>query len=258
MIADFHNDILTMKNYESLPKFYNENVIVTALFKGDRSFSEILPLADKSSLIAFEDVGYLDFNLDMLVQKKPVYVGITWNGENQFGYGCDYNFGLKRKGVELIKTLNENEIVVDTAHISKKGFTDIIDNADYVINSHTCFNGIFRHKRNLDDWQIKLLVERGALVGLTSCGYFMTNRKTCKISCFVDNILYFYEKYGADNLCFGTDFYGADFYVEGLENYEGYEDLKTLLKRKGLSDDDVEKIFYKNLYCFLSNRKLLN
>ncbi|MBQ7373092.1 MAG: membrane dipeptidase [Clostridia bacterium] len=252
-IADFHNDILTSNKFNSLPIDCLENKVVTALFKGDKSFLEILSLTDKSEYIAFEDVGYLDFNFDMLATKNPVYVGITWNGENQFGYGCDYNFGLKRKGVELIKLLNERNIAVDTAHISKKGFVDIIDNAKKVVNSHTCFNGVFRHKRNLDDWQIKLLLERGGLVGLTCCGYFMTNRKTCKISYFIENILYFYERYGADNLCLGTDFFGTDFLVDGLTSYKDFKSLKPLLLKKGMSETDVEKILCKNLTKFLAN-----
>ncbi len=255
IIADFHNDILSTNSFTSLPSECLENAVVTALFKGDRSFSEILNLCNKSSIIAFEDVGYSDFNFDLLSEQNPVYVGITWNGENQFGYGCDYNFGIKRKGVELIKLLNEKNIAIDTAHISKKGFIDIIDNAKTVVNSHTCFNGVYKHKRNLDDWQIKLIVERGGLVGLACCGYFMTNGKTCKISDFIDNILYFYERYGAENLCLGTDFNGTDFLVDGLNSYKDFESLKPLLLKSGMSETDFEKVLYKNLIEFLSKRK---
>ena len=254
LIADFHNDILTSDNFNVLPNDYTENLVVTAIYKGNRSFLDNLSLSSRNEFIAFEDVGYADFNFELFEKTNPVYVGLTWNGENQFGYGCDYSFGLKRKGIELIKLLNEKNVAVDTSHISKKGFKDIIDNAKIVINSHCCFNGVFRHKRNLDDWQIKLLVERGGLVGLTCCGYFMTNRKTCKISYFIDNILYFYERYGADNLCFGTDYFGTDFLVSGLEKYEDFALLKPILISKGLSENDVEKIFYLNLKNFLSNK----
>ena len=253
-IADFHSDILTYEEDVELNFIDDENIVVSALYKGKRTFKEILPLAKKSKCVAFEDVGYVDLDVDRLVEEKPVYVGLTWNGENQFGYGCDYNFGLKRKGVELIKFLNANKITVDTAHISKKGFIDVIDSAEKVVNSHTCFNAVFKHKRNLDDWQIKLIIERSGLVGLTCCGYFMTNRKTCKISYFIDNIKYFYERYGADNLCFGTDYFGTDFLVEGLENYSKFENLKECLLSNGISRLDVEKIFYLNLKNFLSNR----
>ena len=99
-IADFHNDILTSKGFDCLPKDYGEHKIVTAIYKGNMTFDSALTLADKSKYIAFEDVGYDDLNEDKLLGKSPIYVGLTWNDENQFGYGCDYSFGLKNKGIE--------------------------------------------------------------------------------------------------------------------------------------------------------------
>ena len=144
-IADFHNDVLTSASFNNSEINFGDNKVVTALFKGDRCFADVVKLARYSKYIAFEDVGYLDLDIDKLIELKPIYVGLTWNGENQFGYGCDYSFGLKRKGVELIKILNENGIAVDTAHLSKRGFIDVLDSAEKVVNSHTCFQGVFKH-----------------------------------------------------------------------------------------------------------------
>ncbi len=252
-IADFHNDILTSDKFENTLLNFGGNKVVTAIFRGGRSFSDILPLTQYTNCLAFEDVGYSDLEFNKLVSLKPLYVGLTWNGENRFGYGCDFSFGLKRSGVELIKNLNKHGIAIDTAHISKRGFVDIIDNAQKVVNSHTCFNGVFKHKRNLDDWQIKLIAERGGLIGITACGYFMTNRKTCKIADYIDNILYSYEKYGAECLCVGTDFNGTDFLPIGLENYDGFSAVKTELIKRGVTNEDVDKILYKNLHNFIAN-----
>lgn len=252
-IVDLHNDILILENFSHLPPFYCENKIVTAIYRGERSFSKIFNLTKKSPFIAFEDVGYDDLDEDKLIEIKPVYVGVTWNGENKFGYGCDYCLGLKEKGVALVKKLTRNSITVDTAHISKAGFIDIVDNAEKVINSHTCFNGVYKHKRNLDDWQIKLIIEKGGIIGLTACGYFMTNEKHCKIDDFIRNILYFSEKFGTDNLCFGTDFFGTDFLPEGMDNdYSGFEIVKELLIKSGFTNAEIENIFYNNANRFLS------
>ncbi len=257
MIADFHNDILTAKVITKLPKFYKDNKIVTAIYRSNLSFSRALEISKRGRIIAFEDVGYEDLDLDLLVNVAPVYVGITWNGENRFGYGCDYPYGLKKEGLELIQKLNRAKIAVDTAHLSKGGFIDAVEKADNVINSHVCFNGVFRHKRNLDDWQIKLLVERGGLIGITACGYFMTNEKLCKIDDYIDNIIYFYEKYGADNICMGTDFYGTDFIPQNFgEDYSGIDRLKDKLLEKGMVNIDVEKFLYENLSKFLSNKNI--
>lgn len=256
-IADFHNDILTSQNFHSIPQFYYENKIVTAIFRGERSFSEVFHLTKKSPLIAFEDVGYDDLDEDLLIETKPVYVGLTWNGENSLGYGCDHCFGLKKKGVELIKKLSKNKICVDTAHVSKLGFIDIIENADLVVNSHTCLSSVYRHKRNLENWQVKMIIEKKGLIGITACGYFMSNVKPCKIDGFIRNILYFCEKFGVDNLCFGTDFYGTDFLPDGITNeYQGFDLIGEKLQKLGFSNMEIEKIFYGNLSRFLSHRQI--
>ena len=136
MYSDFHNDILTYR-FGELPKEYYDNNIITAVFRGNRSFKDALKLAEKAVLPAFEDVGYEDLDIDELLRIKPLYVTLTWNGENRFGFGCDSDKGLKPEGKAFIKILNEHGIAVDCAHISKGGFKDIIESAENVVNSHT-------------------------------------------------------------------------------------------------------------------------
>lgn len=254
-IADFHNDIITQRGCARVPEdYYGRYEVVTALFKGKRSFSQISKLASatNSKYISFEDVGYDEFDYESLAKLKPIYVGLTWNGENNLGYGCDYKYGLKNRGINLVKRLNSSKIAVDTAHISKGGFLDIVEYADRVVNSHTCFSRVHEHKRNIEDWQIKLLVEKRGLIGATLCGYFSVSGKTCKIIDIFKQIDYFCQKFSIDNLCLGTDFYGTDFLPDGVsEDYETLTSLALLMKMHGYSDDDIDKIFYKNLSSFL-------
>ena len=254
-IADFHNDIITERNNAEVPcEYYQYNKVVTALFRGKRSFKQIMRLAKRtnSKYVAFEDVGYEDLDLNAFFNIRPVYAGLTWNGENVLGYGCDYQYGLKKEGINFIKKLNANGVAADTAHISVGGFKNIIELADRVVNSHTCFNGVFKHKRNIDDWQIKLLVERGAMIGITLCGYFSTNEKELPIEKFARQIDYYCQRFPIKNLCLGTDFYGCDFLPCGItEDYSSLSVLKEELFRLGYPEKAVEDIFYNNLSEFL-------
>lgn len=254
-IADFHNDIITERNNAEVPcEYYEYEKVVTAFFRGKRSFKQIMRLAKNtnSKYVAFEDAGYEDINFKEFFAVKPIYAGLTWNGENVLGYGCDYKYGLKKEGIDFIKKLNANGVAADTAHISVGGFKNIMDYADKVVNSHTCFNGVFKHKRNIDDWQIKLLIEKRALIGVTLCGYFTTGVKTCKIADIFKQIDYYCQKFPVENLCLGTDFYGTDFLPDGInENYESLMILRAELEKRGYAKTDVDKIFYKNLSDFL-------
>ncbi len=255
MFSDFHNDILTAVNGE-LPKKYLKNNIITAVFKGNRTFDEAMQIASRSRLLAFEDVGYSDLDEDKLISSHPIYVGLTWNGENRLGYGCNFSDGLKNEGKQLIKKLNEKGIAVDCAHISEVGFRDIIDNAEIVVDSHTCFNGVFKHKRNLSDWQLKELVIRGGVVGVTCYTSFITDGKHCKIHDFIRQIDYFVQKFGADNLAIGTDFYGCENYVENALSYEKLYDLtKKELTKLGYDGKSIDKILCNNLLNFTEKIK---
>lgn len=257
MFSDFHSDFLTACGGDLTATYYDNNII-TAVFRGKRSFSEAYEISKKARLLAYEDAGYSDLDVDKLIVSAPLYVGLTWNGENRFGYGCNFAEGLKEEGKAFIKRLNAGGIAVDCAHISKGGFKNIIELADTVVDSHTCFSAVHKHKRNLEEWQIKELVLRGGLIGVTCCGYFMTDGKHCKISDFIRQIDYFVQKFGADNLAVGTDFYGCDFTVG---NILGYEDLygKTVfeLEKLGYLKADIDKILSNNLRIFTEKKRNL-
>ena len=252
-IADLHNDFLTACGGE-LPPEYAENKVVTAIFNDGRTFDEALRLADKSPLVAFEDVGYTDFDISGLLGKKPIYVGLTWNGENRFGYGCAFSKGLKPEGKALVKKLSESGIAVDTAHISKGGFSDITDIAECVVNSHTCFEGRFSHRRNIDDGQIAAIIEKGGIIGVTLCGYFMTDKKVCTADDLVSQIDYFCQKFSYRHLCIGSDFNGTDFLPEEIRNYGDFDILKEKLTGLGYEESAIDAILYGNLNLFLEKR----
>lgn len=255
MFSDFHSDVLTACGGD-LTATYRDNNIITAVFRGKRSFSEALKISEKARLLAYEDAGYNDLDEDKLIASAPLYVGLTWNGENRFGYGCDSGTGLKKEGKEFIGRLNAAGIAVDCAHISKGGFKDIIELAETAVDSHTCFSAVHEHKRNLDDWQLKELVSRGGLVGVTCCGYFMTDEKHCKISDFIKQIDYFVQKFGADNLAVGTDFYGCDFIVEDILGYEElYGKTAIGLKKLGYPESAIDKLLSNNLRIFTEKRR---
>ena len=255
MFSDFHNDILTAVGGELTEKYLKNNII-TAVFRGKRDFKEAVKIAAKARLLAFEDVGYEDLDVDKLLSLSPIYVGLTWNGENRLGYGCNFSDGLKKEGKELIKKLNEKGIAVDCAHISEGGFRDIIDNAEIIADSHTCFNGVFKHKRNLHDWQLKEIVKRSGLVGVTCYSCFMTDGKHCKIADFIRQIDYFVQKFGANNLAVGTDFYGCENYVENNLSYDLLYGLtRSGLEKNGYDNKSIDKILCNNLLNFTEKIK---
>ena len=96
MFSDFHSDFLTACGGDLTETYYDNNII-TAVFRGKRNFSEAYEISKKARLLAYEDAGYPDLDIDKLIVSAPLYVGLTWNGENRLGYGCDFAEGLKEE-----------------------------------------------------------------------------------------------------------------------------------------------------------------
>lgn len=262
-IADFHNDLLTSSEDKiSAINSYKEKglKVVTAYFRGGNSLAKAVSDANKyfsckneNTYFALEDLGYLDEGkIEGLLRFFPVYATLTWNGENIYGYGCDFqDREIKPLGKNLIKKLNMYHVCVDSAHISRKGFYNLVDHAETLICSHTAFCGVREHKRNITDEQIKLIIERGGLIGLCLYNDFLSDKKVGEIDCIIKQIDYFVNKFGYKHLCFGTDFYGANNFAGGINNYEKFDKIVEILEKMGYNRSVVCDIAYNNLNTFL-------
>ena len=91
---------------------------------------------------------------------------LTWNAENQIAGGAESDAELKDFGKDVIKELNKFGIMVDLAHINKKSFYPALELADKPIVTHSCLEYVNKHCRNVDDDQIKALVEKNGILGL--------------------------------------------------------------------------------------------
>ena len=262
-----HNDFFTSgKDFSAIESDFNANckAAVFALYKGERSIGEILRLsqklyrlkaADDRFNLAYEDAGYLTLqNAEQFLSFCPSYISLTWNGENPLGYGCAVNKPLKAAGREMALFLNKKGMVLDTAHLSKKGFCDIIDIVDKVINSHTCFNAVHKHRRNISDRQIELIIEKGGIIGLTLVSDFLGG---CAIGSehVIRHISHFLDKFGDENLCIGTDFFGTDKLPRGVDSYNSLLKLSADIIKCGYSYDTLANIFYKNYENYFRKEK---
>lgn len=273
LISDLHNDILNRR--ENVGELAAQDTVISkivcAVFRGSKNFSDVektagnflqyqtsftshlSPFTSKKYYLAFEDCGYLDYdNLQTFLSFKPFYASLTYNGENEMGFGCRCVGGLKQKGKEFAKILSENNIISDIAHLSKKSALDVLDICGKVICSHTCFCGYFEHKRNIDDEIIKLIIQKNGIVGLTFVGEFLCGCKASAKDC-ADHIDYYANKFGTDSLCIGSDFYGTDDLPADLKNYFDFENLYEELHKMNYNREQVDRIFYKNADKYIMN-----
>lgn len=173
---------------------------------------------------------------------------LTWNGENELGYGVSNNLGLKELGKEAVKVLELNNIVVDVSHLSEKGFYDVAKIAKKpFIATHSNSRFICENKRNLTDEQFSIIRDIKGLVGINFYTEFIG-----KSGDYTTNLLKHIEHFlllgGEDVLAIGSDFDGCDI-DDSLNSLDKVPNLFEICKNE-FGKQITEKIFYNNAYKF--------
>lgn len=99
-------------------------------------------------------------------------IQLTYNGRNAVGDGATVpdDQGLTRFGAEVLERLQCEGLLVDLSHSSEKTCLDALALAQRpVAITHSACRAVADHPRNKSDAELRLLAERGGVVGL----YFM-------------------------------------------------------------------------------------
>ena len=201
-----------------------------------------------------EDCGFIASckDAEKLAEVKPFSCGLTWNFLNSIAGGALASGGLTRFGKQVLKTFENAGIVIDLAHLNKESFCDVLTNSSGpIFCSHTAFCDVCQHKRNLDKEQIKALIERGGVIGLTFVGDFLSENGAAGFEDIFKHIHYFLENFDENHLCFGTDFYGTKNLPAGINDYKDFDRLYEYLVSNGIAKQTLNKIFYQNFNRFI-------
>ena len=108
---------------------------------------------------------------------------------------------------------------------------------------------VFDNKRNLTDRQLKLIAEKGGIVGLNFFSAFLGGDTFEKI---YENIYHLLEMGLENHIAIGSDFDGADM-DSRLRSTADIPELYFKLSEKGISDRVLNKFFYENAFNYMGN-----
>ncbi len=192
---------------------------------------------------SIEDLWFVsDELLPSLCDLPVLYATLTHNRANALAGGAHEDAPLSMLGRRVLGAMRTANIALDTAHLGQSAFFAALECGTRVLNSHTGLMRVHPHARNLTDAQVRLLLERGGIVGLTPVSDFIDGDT---IEHYVRLIDCFVQAFGPEGACIGTDFYGAT-PLKGLQSYADFAFVAEALKRLGYTAQDVENIFYKN------------
>lgn len=180
-------------------------------------------------------------------------IGLTWNYSNFVADGIleTRGAGLTGFGKEVVKTLDEYHLWTDVSHLSERGFWDVIALAKHPIASHSNAYTIRQHRRNLKDEQIKALIERDGMIGITFYPAFIKDTSSVQIIDILRHIDHICSLGGEANIGFGSDFDGIHETVEQLRSYADYENLINELL-KYYKQEQVERFLFANFLNHIS------
>ncbi|RIW29281.1 membrane dipeptidase [Bacillus salacetis] len=187
--------------------------------------------------------------LHALYQLGVRAVGLTWNWANAVADGAlePRAAGLTKFGRETVEFLNDHKIITDVSHLCERSFWDTIEIAEYPIASHSNTFSHCAHPRNLKDEQIKALIDKGGVMGLTFVPPFLNQNGEAGVPDILRHLDHVCSLGGEDHVGFGSDFDGISETVNGLSCYREYDNLVEAL-HKHYNESQVRKFLFDNFF----------
>jgi membrane dipeptidase len=173
--------------------------------------------------------------------------------------------GLTPFGRDLVRECEARGLIIDLAHINAAGFKDVVDlTRKPLIVSHTNARKFNDIERNISDDQIKMIGERGGVIGINSVLVGPTQNEST-LDRYIDHIEHVASLIGIDGVGIGFDFFEfiyeqwpeetrrkleegltRPYFISDLTNHSQARNLTRRMIERGFSDEHMEKILFRN------------
>ena len=224
-----------------------------------KTIGYILSLEGADSIV---DLSYLEKSCESGLRA----IGPAHYGPGIYAHGTDSVGGIGQKGRELLKKVEQLNLILDATHLCDKSFWETMEVYNGPVwASHNNCRALVDHNRQFSDEQIKELISRDAVIGVALDAWMMVpnwvrGKSTPKemnvtLEIAVDNIDHICQLAGnVDHVGIGTDLDGAFGKEQSpwdLETIADLQKIPNLLRKRGYSVSDIEKIMHQNFINFL-------
>jgi membrane dipeptidase len=193
-------------------------------------------------------------------------VGPAHYGPGTYAQGTDATGGLGQRGRELLKEMEGLGIILDVTHLCDESFWEALDHFQGRIwASHSNCRTLVPHNRQFSEEQIKVLIERGAVIGGALDAWMLmpgwVRGKTSpdsaglKLERFVDHIDYICQLAGNARHCgIGSDLdgaFGREQTPADLETIADLPRLVTTFSARNYGAEHIDLIMHGNFVRFL-------
>ncbi len=234
-------------------------------------------------VLGFQNASPIENDLDRLALFHDLGVKIiqvTYHERNLLGSGCYErdDGGLSNFGVDAVREMDRLGILIDLSHVGTRSTIETIELSEKPVScTHANAKSYYDVPRNKTDEALKLLAEKGGVVGATPITTFLRTGQDSTLEDYIDAVEHMVELVGIDHVGIGTDFaqeqpaafwkyissqqgtkYPATFidpsvryedappYPIGLETPDKMPDIAPALSERGYSDAEVTKVLGGN------------
>ena len=225
----------------------------------DKPIGYILSLEGADSLI---DLSYLERAYAYGLRA----IGPAHYSTGRYAPGTGLSGPLTPMGRDLLREMDRLGMILDVTHLTDEGFDEAMSlySGPVWASHHNC-RTLVPHQRQLTDDQIRVLIERKAVIGGCFDAWMMRPGFTQRISnpadfgitiaTIVDHYDHICQLAGNSLHCaIGSDLdgtYGREQSPTDLDTIADLQTLQGALRSRGYSDTDIKNIFHGNALRFL-------
>lgn len=219
----------------------------------------ILSLEGADSLV---DISYVEraYNYGLRA------IGPAHYGPGRYANGTDATGHLNENGKALLKEMERLNIILDATHLCDDAFWDAMNLFHgHVWASHNMCRKFVNHNRQFSDEQIKVLIERDAVIGAAFDAWMLVpnwkrgtstpQNMNCNFEKVIDNIDHICQLAGNTlHAGIGSDLdgaFGKEQCPYDLDTIEDLNKIPSMLNNRGYSTKDIENIMHSNWLRFL-------
>ena len=234
-----------------------------ALWKNDivskNPIGYILSLEGADSIV---NIDYLEKSYDLGLRA----IGPAHYGPGTYAHGTDSMGGIGVKGKELLKKIEELNLILDTTHLCDVSFWETMKVYNGPVwASHNNCKKFVNHNRQYSDEQINELIRRDAVIGIALDAWMMVPNWVrgestpegmgVTLDQMIDNIDHICQLSGNSfHVGIGTDLdgaFGKEQSPVDLDTIADLQKIPLMLSNKGYTKIDIENIMSQNFIKFL-------
>src|SRR6185503_16943622 len=219
----------------------------------------ILSLEGADSILSFK-------HLERSYQQGLRALGPAHYGPGLYAQGTGTTGKFPQRGRELLREMERLGLILDVTHLTDEEFWEALDlYQGSMWASHSDCRALAPHQRQLNDDQIKALVQRGAVIGAALDAWMMVpnwvKRKTTpeavglKLEKIVEHIDHVCQLAGsARHSGIGSDLdggFGREQSPMDLDTIADLARIPEMLRARGYSEEDTRAIAHGNFLQFL-------